>query len=1832
MRFNGLHSNRKTLSFFVLSLAEDMSERGRPIVRGRGAKRERGGAVRSRSTGRDVSAEARRERADIEEALRQSVAEATALAEAAPHVVPPTVAVLPTPVAAIAPVHAFPDMLPEAGAAAAYPTTTPAEIMAATGVSLREARLIARDYNIEIRRLRRQFILDHAHPVDDGPDFEPDHPDAHHEHPPTVAEIEAHAANTARMTLLRNQLADELQFRRARTAPSDLLARVRVITRDGDVEEGADEQEACPSVILAPHQLTETMDGVVRFLKSAEDDPRFRETIGLTLTHRERIREIETDTTITAEVRRERLIHFVRSTVGPAVIADYARKRAALDTTSTVVQASGEAESEMDFVVRVLLRLLAHADEDHPVVIPDFHGAAAAVASGHGAAAAAAAPLLAAPVGRIPDTDDAAERLYNWAMSAHHITGDRHVAALAFANAFRGWGGSASPLALRDALFRMGFRGQTVEDAILFLETMLPLREGAVRGFGRTATSGLMFEYSGTFFDGSGTGGHGDVHEGPLTRTLNLVMNTNRDRILALNRGDEEMVYTEDEFLGIVIRTLYGLRELFDGSDVLTMVREIIRREMTGSRFGALKICPEIGVRVLHASKDSIQESVVVGQTIVFNADDDEAAVSKKVEDMIANLALMVFERNYMQSGVHIHSISTVKFFGAKLTRSVRGGRWIETPKDLANRTCTRNIFSEGNNCGQYAVALAVYLLSHNSPPYGGDVYSCTEYGPIIDSLNWDGMSFPVEPCEWTRFERLNPTYGVFVYEWDNEKARAIMNRIPSNRATASHYLYLILVEKEIEVSFINEESGEEQTRKELFWHYITVTSLSRLFDSQATDETPGGIICPICINKIKQQDYQYHVMQCLDICETRMVFPPPGTRLRFNKFLNERVCPVVILADTESMLRPVEDSQEEVVALKEGGVGKSGVVITQEHVPIAYGLRVLNMYETQLPALTKACPLRLLVGDDPFALTESFIALLEEYATTLTDMLRPTEANRHPRYNFELTKPRQIEINCCVCRGLLAEESKMEGGGPIYVRKRKNQKDDDKRSVPVVDHYTGVYEGHAHDSCAKRVANDLKKPKITVWFHNGTGYDMKILLSHIGGTRFASQLNDSYVLAKSSERISRFDIAGVQIKDSMSHLPRSLSELVTRITSTEQAITTNCLVLKDEVCRRYSHVPDIDSLWKVLARKGEFPYSWLDSWEKLNHTGLPDRHAFDSDLGIGSKISDADYAFAVSVYESFHCTSFRDYLELYLLTDVCLLADVWRQYRIFMLDNYKLDPARFESLPALAFASALKTSNAELDLISDPDIALFFQRSIRGGISYAVHPHAIANNTCTREIAGDPDTIPRADDNWILYFDANTLYGGCMQEFLPYQDFQFMEEGLCTLDTMHSILDTVRDRLDSPIGYMIEVDMEYSPDLHELFNDLPPAPDTCNVDVSFLHKQQYDAIEAMGSLTLNSMGKFKKLVPSLLPKTRYICYGTTLALYVELGVTITKVHRIVSFVQAPFMRDFIHLNIRLRQEAQQRGDPLGVDLAKFSGNSAYGKTIQDVLRETHIKLVHSAESDTDKQKSLIQKEILKNNWKRAVSMGMDIWVVEQSKRLVEMNKPIQVGAVILEISKYIMYRFWYKVLKPKFGTRLRLLYMDTDSFIMDIVSPDAYAELVDIERESNGGESVSVPGQGWFDWSSMSQIRDNSRAEFGSNVNQLVPYKFKNELGSKHVITEGIFVRSKMYQLKMLDRSSGNTELKNVAKGVPRPCRKQLVFSNCVEKDGKSQDCVASMIRSKKMKVTTGVYKKKALPASVLSNDKRFLFVSDTVNEEQLFNSFALGHYATYDMCDETV
>lgn len=440
---------------------------------------------------------------------------------------------------------------------------------------------------------------------------------------------------------------------------------------------------------------------------------------------------------------------------------------------------------------------------------------------------------------------------------------------------------------------------------------------------------------------------------------------------------------------------------------------------------------------------------------------------------------------------------------------------------------------------------------------------------------------------------------------------------------------------------------------------------------------------------------------------------------------------------------------------------------------------------------------------------------------------------------------------------------------------------DDEIENYKVRDHchLSGDYRGPAHNECNLKYRESRTIPVV---FHNLSGYDSHFIIREIAESfkgeiqvipctdqlyiSFTKSVDDTRDNADNFEQIKKNTIR-FKFIDSFRFMAASLDQLSSILPSDKK------MILRQE----FNNLDD--GKLAMLERKGVFPYDFVDSWEKLDFNMLPDKDSFYSKL-TESHISDDEYAFAQTVWNAFDINTLGDYADLYLKTDVLLLADVFENFRSCCIDIYKLDPAHYYTLPGFSWDAMLKYTRVTYELLSDIDMLLFVERGIRGGISQCSERYAKANNKYRGE-----SFDPTQPSSYLMYLDVNNLYGYAMNDYLPLNNFQWADH----LKSAEAILDMVNQ--NATIGCLIEVDLKYVPELHDRHKDYPLcAENQC----------------PPGS-------NHPKLLLTLHDKKNYVMHHKTLELVLREGVQVEKIHRVLTFTQRKWLKPYIELNTMLR-------------------------------------------------------------------------------------------------------------------------------------------------------------------------------------------------------------------------------------------------------------------------------------------------------------------------------
>ena len=268
--------------------------------------------------------------------------------------------------------------------------------------------------------------------------------------------------------------------------------------------------------------------------------------------------------------------------------------------------------------------------------------------------------------------------------------------------------------------------------------------------------------------------------------------------------------------------------------------------------------------------------------------------------------------------------------------------------------------------------------------------------------------------------------------------------------------------------------------------------------------------------------------------------------------------------------------------------------------------------------------------------------------------------------------------------------------------------------------------------------------------------------------------------------------------------------------------------------------------------------------------------------------------------------------------------------------------------------------------------------------------------------------------------------------------------------------IDLAKYKEDSKNGLILEVDLKYPQDLHNFHNDYPLAPEKVKVTDSMLSNYSKRIADKYNIST----GLVYKLIPTLSNKEKYVLHYRNLQLYIDLGLKVSKVHRVLEFNQSPWLKQYIAFNTEKRKSAKNAFEK---EFFKLMNNSVFGKTMENIRKRVDVRLV------TDEKKLL--KLTSKPTYVSCKIFNENLVAVHKIKETITLNRPAYVGMSILDLSKTLMYDFHYKYIKKNYGEKAMLLFTDTDSLTYEIEANDVYRDFwIDKDKFDNSDYPEGSP------------------------------------------------------------------------------------------------------------------------------------------------------------------
>ena len=592
--------------------------------------------------------------------------------------------------------------------------------------------------------------------------------------------------------------------------------------------------------------------------------------------------------------------------------------------------------------------------------------------------------------------------------------------------------------------------------------------------------------------------------------------------------------------------------------------------------------------------------------------------------------------------------------------------------------------------------------------------------------------------------------------------------------------------------------------------------------------------------------------------------------------------------------------------------------------------------------------------------------------------------------------------------------------------------------------HLTGNYSRPAHSKCNINVTQKQSN-FIPFIFHNFSNYDC-----HMFFKKMVDKKNDKVkfdIIPKTNEEYISVTYGCIRFIDSYRFLSSGLDSLVKTLVDNSNKTLKNLkeeIVDNDEILNIINEIIEDDKTikdlkkdypeeianleealldyigendlkilkpgftykWKYLTKKLAYPYEYFNSIDDY-HKPVDNLKKKDFFSKLKNKCpDDEEIQRTKDIIKRFNIKNGEELTEIYLKSDVLLLACVFEIFIKVSVNEFGINPLYCVSLPGYTWQCGLKYTGLYLQTLQDKDMILLLKNNIRGGIS---------------SVMGD--RFVKSDKNKkILFIDANNLYGHSMSEPLPYDEIKF--------DNTVKLEDILNTPDDSDKGYFIELDLIYPDNIKEKTKNFPFAPMNKKINPNNFN-------DYMKEIKPDTYIQSSKLICDWSDKKNYLVLYRMLKLYVRHGIIIDEVHNIISFKQNKWLEKYKNFNTQKRIKAKNDFEK---DFYKLFNNAFYGKTMENVRNCLKIKFIKK----DDYREIIKQQSRMTYNGIHKSYENCDSYTFKQNEVL--MDKPIYLGFTVLELSNLLMYETYYDKLQPYFGQeKIQLHFMDCDSFVLSI-------------------------------------------------------------------------------------------------------------------------------------------------------------------------------------------
>ncbi|KAL4153106.1 hypothetical protein QTP88_000939 [Uroleucon formosanum] len=863
-----------------------------------------------------------------------------------------------------------------------------------------------------------------------------------------------------------------------------------------------------------------------------------------------------------------------------------------------------------------------------------------------------------------------------------------------------------------------------------------------------------------------------------------------------------------------------------------------------------------------------------------------------------------------------------------------KGSSYIPLPKHIGDKKAIINVQNKDDKCFLWAILSALHPVEKNPQ-------RVIKYIPFENEFDKElkDIEFPLKTTDIPKFVKRTKDISINIYCLDKK----VIVPLEISKIEKTNHIDLLYLRED------NENKG----------HYCWIKDLWKLCGSQMTKDGHKRFLCKMCLSSF-DEEYKLndHKHYCVNNKAAKIVLPEAYNKtLEFQNYNHSLRVPFVIYADFECTLKPIYTCQPNdtesftkcyqkhipnnfcyYIKYSNGDykppVVYSGPNVAQQFYECMKNEEILisKMYDKIVPMKTlnaeqlnksdKCHICERYLSDLPPMLEKKFkiikgvieyykqFKIVEDHDAKKIKkikgvieyykkfkMVKDGDAKKSKLYKKKFKIIKDVIKYYKKLKIVEDDDSKKL---KLYEDKLKNEienKNKNMRKVRDHDHLTGEYRGAAHSICNLNYQNPRFIPIV---FHNLSGYDAHLFIKEFGNDNKRIKLipnNEEKYISFSKMMPRKVTRKGKEIViytelrfiDSFKFLPSSLNKLTNNLRNDSKLNLRN----KFKELSKYFPEEHLD----LVTRKLAYPYEYMDCEEKFNETCLPPIEKFYSSL-TNKNITKEEYENSQKIWKVFNIQNMREFTSLYNKIDVLLSTDIIENFRDISLKNYKLDPMWYYTTPGFAWVCMLRMTNIKLDLLTDIDQILIFESGIRGGLSQCSQRYSKANNKYME------DKFKKKEESIFLqYLEANNLYGWAMSKYLPTGDFKWVDN-VNNFDVMN-----ISDK--SCKGYILEVDLSYPKELHDIHSDFPLAPER-----HFDNKQ------------------LPKLLTTLYDKKKYIIHYETLKLYINLGLKIEKIHRVLEFSQSPWLKSYIDFNTNLRSEAKNEFEK---EYFKLMNNSVYG-------------------------------------------------------------------------------------------------------------------------------------------------------------------------------------------------------------------------------------------------------------------------------------------------------